>query len=311
MFNKINFFDNKPLKHKFNRPTDSNKYGFNLFTVAAFIGGMNSGKSTAMINLAKYFEDNKLITEIILVSPTIYSNGWNELKILDENKYDLNEINIDETLTYLMDYMKIKTQQWQDTRNNMTEEEYNAHYKKIYKIYKKYLRSNDNNQIIRFEDEDEEHKDHLNALDFEMLEDNNLESKAYYYKHGPSFLLIFDDILGSGVISNKKTNLLNKIIANHRHLRANIFLALQSYTNGIPKNIRRIIKMFIIFKYSDTSEIKNFYQEIGSSIFSSFEEFELIYREITEDSHNFILIDLDPKSSNLKIRKNFNEILNY
>ena len=51
---KVKFIENKPLKNKFIVPIDYNKYGFKLFTNAAFIGGMGSGKTTTLINFGNY-----------------------------------------------------------------------------------------------------------------------------------------------------------------------------------------------------------------------------------------------------------------
>ena len=56
-------------------------------------------------------------------------------------------------------------------------------------------------------------------------------------------------------------------------------------------------------------EIKHFYDEVANSYFTSFYDFLNIYRNITNVPHNFILIDGDPKSDDLKIRKNFNGLI--
>ena len=115
--------------------------------------------------------------------------------------------------------------------------------------------------------------------------------------------------MGSNVISNKKQNPLNKLIANHRHLRANVFLLIQSFNSGIPRNIRRILSQYFLFKFTDLKEIENFYKEIASSLFSSFDEFKHLYQQITNEPYNFMLIDNDPLNDKLAIRKNFDNII--
>ena len=55
--------------------------------------------------------------------------------------------------------------------------------------------------------------------------------------------------------------------------------------------------------------MQNFYKEIGSSIFSSFDEFKELYKEITNTPHNFMLVDNDPLNDKLAIRKNFDNII--
>ena len=142
-----------------------------------------------------------------------------------------------------------------------------------------------------------------------ILGDNKLKSTPFFYDEGPSFLIILDDILGSNVISNKKQNPLNQLIANHRHLRASIFLLIQSFSSGIPINIRSILSQYFLFKFTDLKEIENFYKEIASSLFSSFDEFKHLYQQITNEPHNFMFIDNDPLNDKLAIRKNFDNII--
>ena len=139
-----------------------------------------------------------------------------------------------------------------------------------------------------------------------MLKDNNFEQKPNYYKYDPSFLLICDDIMGSNLISNKKSNKICELIPNHRHLHLNIFLLCQNYTNGLPANIRRLISKFFLWKFNDLKEIETFYNEIANSYFNSFDEFRKVYLDITKIKHNFMLIDTDCKNDDLTIRSGFN-----
>ena len=45
------------------------------------------------------------------------------------------------------------------------------------------------------------------------------------------------------------------------------------------------------------------------SLFSSFDEFKQLYQQITNEPHNFMLIDNDPIDDKLAIRKNFDNII--
>ena len=86
---KINFIDENIIKNNnFSCHVDENKYFFKLYMSCAFVGKMNSGKSHTAIKLAKYLQDNKLITEIFIISPTIQSNPFEILNIPIENQYD-------------------------------------------------------------------------------------------------------------------------------------------------------------------------------------------------------------------------------
>ena len=308
---KIKFIDNNPIKgHNFFEPKDKNSNGFKFFQVSAFIGPMRCGKSLAIINLVKYLEENDLITETFLLSPTIENNPFHVLNIPEENIY-FNLDNVNNDLENIIKYIKNKIKIWKNIRENLTKKEYENFYKLSLKKYKnQFKKTIKYKKCVIFDgDDDNIENNELNDDDIELLMDNKLNDIPTYYNSGPNFCIILDDILGSDVICNKKGNVLNKMIANHRHLRLNIYLAIQTFTNGIPKSLRRIIKQYYLWKFNDIGEIENFYKEIGSSIFSSFDEFIKIYREITNKPHNFLLLDSDPLKDNLKIRENFDTII--
>ena len=136
----------------------------------------------------------------------------------------------------------------------MTEKQYNKLYKKIYKIYKY---SKKNPDVI----EDDELI--LTEEDLEILKNNKYQNPPFYYHHGPSFLIILDDINGTSIIADKKVNPLTQIVSNHRHNHINLFILIQNYSRGIQANIRRLIKQYFLFKFNDLKEVKQFYDEIG------------------------------------------------
>lgn len=297
---KINFIDNKPINgHKFHEPTDMNPNGFKLFMTTAFIGPPRSGKTLSCINLAKYLQDSSLITEIILISPTSDNNPFHVLNIEDENKIT-NLDNIEDELYQINEYCKNKVEKWKDMKKSISEKKYNDYYNKIYKLFK----YNDKHPDLIIDEELL-----LNDEDYEILKDNKYSKHSFYYKVGPSFLLICDDINGSAVISDKKMNPLTQIVSNHRHNHINLFLLIQNYTKGLPANVRRLIKQYFLYKFNDVKEIKQFYDEIASSYFESFDHFKDVYKRVTNEPHTFLLIDNDPKNHNLRVRKNFDELI--
>ena len=258
-FKKIDFISNDPIKnHNWNEPKDNNPNGFKLFMKSAFIGPPRSGKTLSAINLTKYLQDNNLIKEIFLLSPSIENNPFHILDIEESHKfYDLD--NVENDLQLIINYMKDKVNRWRDIKENMTKKEYNKHYQKILKLYRyhlKKLKKDNFNELIRFDNDNKDDELNLTDEDYEILGDNKLKDIPFFYTEGPSFLIILDDVLGSKIISNKKKNPLNTLIANHRHLRANIFIFIQSFTNGIPRNIRRILAHYFLFKFTDNRNTK-------------------------------------------------------
>ena len=86
----------------------------------------------------------------------------------------------------------------------------------IYKHNLKKMKKENFNELIRFDNDNDNNELNLTDDDYEILGDNKLKSTPFFYSEGPSFLIICDDILGSNAISNKKQNPLNQLIANHR-----------------------------------------------------------------------------------------------
>ena len=88
-----------------------------------------------------------------------------------------------------------------------------------------------------------------------------------------------------------------------------IIMCVQSFTGGIPKQLRKNVSHWFIWKQS-TNEIEEIYKEVLTDIIENEEEFIKIFKEITnENKHNFIFIDKEPHDQKLKLRKNFNEII--
>lgn len=315
---KINFIEIKPSNNDFNEVKDTTNQGFKYYMVGLFCGKMRCGKTTSIISLCQHLQNNNLTSEIILMSSTVYNNPWSQaLHIKEENIYsDLNNFN--EDADNIMTSLKEKINIWKQIKEEMTFKEFKKYYKQLYLLFEHSLKKDDENNkdginIVYtdggFDDEEQEELK-LNDEEYEILENNNFfKDCTNYYKYGPSFTLILDDILSSPILSRKADNRLNKLISNHRHFHLNILIASQTYTQGVPKSLRRIIKQFFLWKFSDVGEIQNFYKEIGNQYFKSFKDFLNIYRTITNKPNTFMLIDTDPINDELTIRENFNKII--
>ena len=65
---------NGPVKHKKIKTPQAAKELFPLHTLCAFIGMRGSGKTHAMVNLAKRYLDDACFTRVFIISPTYESN---------------------------------------------------------------------------------------------------------------------------------------------------------------------------------------------------------------------------------------------
>ena len=83
-----NGLENGPVKHKKIKVPYSPAELFPLHTLCAFIGMRGSGKTHAMVNLAKRYLDDACFTRVFIISPTYESNPiFHFLKIADEDVY--------------------------------------------------------------------------------------------------------------------------------------------------------------------------------------------------------------------------------
>ena len=180
----------------------------------AFIGPPHSGNTQAALNLSKYLQNKNLVTEIFVISPTLENNPFDILNIDDDHKISYLS-DIENIMDCLIDYCKDKVEKWKEIKKNYSKKEHDKLYKEIYNLY---LYNKKFNEI----DIDGELK--LTYEGYGMLEDNKFNKIPSYYDCGPSFLLIFDGINGSKIVSDKKLNPLVKIMSNHRHNHINLIL---------------------------------------------------------------------------------------
>ena len=138
---------------------------------------------------------------------------------------------------------------------------------------------------------------------------NNCEPKSYFYDYVPHFLIFIDDASRSKIYSDGDKNPLVNFTLRYRHYNCSIICATQTFKKGITKGIRENINCWCIWRQSEDN-VKMIYNEVISSVVRKRTAFYDMFDKITENDHDFILIDKHAKHKKLMIRKNFNEILN-
>lgn len=109
-----------------------------------------------------------------------------------------------------------------------------------------------------------------------------------YSEMSENSLIVFDDVTAS--LKNKFVQRgLARIIANRRHLKCTILLAVQWY-NSIPLNIRKQINVLIMFAPKNFKEVKNIAEEL-----TKYEdnEFKKICDYVFDAKYNWMLINRD------------------
>ena len=297
----INFMNDIEIFNSRKRKPIVSYFNIQPYFIAGFVAYRGYGKTYASIKLTlEMIKEGALKSQdIYIISPTYETDTiFKNLGELDQNNIltDLDKVN--EFMTKVKKEIEFKLKVLEKTREKYTEQEYNKWYENI--INK-----------INQEDEDEESEKDYNLSDVEYLhlKLNGLEPKPYFYNYIPHYLIFVDDSFNTKIYEDSKKNVFKNFVIKHRHYMTSIIMNVQSFTGGIPKQLRKNVSHWFIWKQS-TYEIKEIYKEVLSDTIDNEEEFIRIFKQITdENKHNFLLIDKEPRDEKLKLRKNFNEII--
>jgi hypothetical protein len=274
---------NEGLKYKSLPTPDTSPGLFRLHTLAAFIGPRGSGKTNAVVLLARRYLDDKSINRIFIISPTYDSNRIFDL--LEPKSEDVFK----NLLTCLQDLDTIiaKVKEMVD--------EYNK-YEKIAVLFRKWRR------FMRGDGPP------LKLNEYNLLE--NLGFKEPEKVPRPAPLLIIDDMSHSDLYTPSKKNGFINLCLRHRHLfqvGLSIFMLVQTFKTGIPKCLRQNIQQFFLWPTHDMSQLESMYEEFANMCTK--EEFLDMFRRATEGKHNFMTIDMNARDPLLRFRKNFDSML--
>lgn len=278
-----NSIANVGLKYKKLPTPETSASLFALHTLAAFIGPRGSGKTNAVVLLAKRYQDDGSINRIFIISPTYDSNRIFEL--LNPDPDDVYK-NMHSCLQDVQSILK---------KIEEMVAEYN-HNKAYNKIYDKWRRFNAGQGPP------------LPMIDFNMVERNNFEPMERLPR--PSPLIIIDDMSHSDLYTPSKKNPFINLCLRHRHIfkvGVSIFMLVQTFKTGIPKCLRQNIQQFFLWPTHDMSQLESMYDEFAN--LCTKEDFMEMFQRTTKVRHQFMTIDLNAKEPLLRFRKNFDTIL--
>lgn len=248
-----------------------------MHATCAFIGSCNSGKTNAMINLAKTLEEYGSVNRIIVMSPTFEANeAFDEITVDKKDVYGGEHV-LNNTIACVQDV---------EHKVKMAAKEWDAHlaYIEAWKAF----------------------ADGSATMSQTNLLSNNLFKEPEEMDR-PRFLLILDDLSHTGIYSKKSANKFNNMLLRHRHvygLGLTIFMAVQNFTTGIPKVLRQNISQFYLWGTHDNTQLEAIYEQVAGGV--SKEDFYAAFHYATAEPHHFLTVDLN--SSGLSyLRKDFNE----
>lgn len=118
-------------------------------------------------------------------------------------------------------------------------------------------------------------------------------------------LIIFDDLVGSSLFGNQRSNPFKMLNTNHRHYSASLLMVSQAYKE-IPKTVRTNFSCLIVFEIPNEKEIEVVFEE--NSLYMKRNQWMEMYEYATEGDHDFLFINYQ-KPKRLRAMKNFQKVL--
>lgn len=278
-----NSIRNEGLKYK-KLPTPTTAPSlFKLHTLSAFIGPRGSGKTNAVVLLARRYLDDGSINRIFIISPTYDSNRIFEL--LEPQPGDVYK----NLLTAIPDIDAILVQ----VQDMVKQYNFNKAFNKIY------------DKWVLFS---EGRGPSLPPQEYNLLD--KYDFKPMDRLPRPSPLLIIDDMSHSDIYTPSKKNPFINLCLRHRHLfkvGLSIFMLVQNFKTGVPKCLRQNIQQFFLWPTHDMTQLDSMYEEFAN--LCTREEFVQMFKKATAERHCFMSIDLNASEPLLRFRKNFDTLL--
>jgi hypothetical protein len=247
------------------------------------IAPKGSGKTTVICNLLKFYKG--YFNTILVFSPTVASDEkWDYVKSLD----------------LLCDNKPLR--QWLKQLQEQKEEGVVSRPKEIglsvppmedFRIPEECF----------FSDYD---ADTLKQIMDEQMTIVKLLKKHNKSKHlANRVLIIFDDLVGSSLFGNQRSNPFKMLNTNHRHYSASLLMVSQAYKE-IPKTVRTNFSCLIVFEIPNEKEIEVVFEE--NSLYMKRNQWMEMYEYATEGDHDFLFINYQ-KPKRLRAMKNFQKVL--
>jgi hypothetical protein len=85
-----------------------------------------------------------------------------------------------------------------------------------------------------------------------------------------------------------------------------IFVAYQTYKSGIPLALRQNVQQYFLWPTRDETQMEAVYHEVGN--LTDYESFKSLYDQATQESHDFLVIDMITPHPSLQFCCNLNII---
>lgn len=258
-----------------------------LHILGAIIGGRGSGKTTAALKLLKMYVAAGSYDKIFWYSPTAKR---------------------EDKMAGFVEYCRKKDVEVRiyDTYGDAQFQELQAWMGGEIDAYKRYLQQLAVWQrFVRAKS-----SDHLSVEDLIALDNMDWKRPTSTYKHYPSFCLVLDDQAGKkDVFASNCKNQMSNFMILHRHLSCSVLCLLQIVANGLPRQLRSNISMWMLFPCKSATLKRAVCEELAFKMGAD----ELMrawdYATTQGKGHDFLMLDYDEPDPARMMRKNFTHYL--
>lgn len=248
-------------------------------------GARGQGKTTALLNMIKMYDKTKTFDTIYVFSRTWYAEPKYTTLSQEGHFYDLKAF---------ADYTdEIFKEVWGDIKARID-------------AYKDYERK------LKIWEDFQSYKGSVDAFDPNALLDlysMDFEKPVCPTKSGqfPETLIVFDDLLGTTLYSNKTTSVIRSFTILHRHCRASMLFLTQTFRNGLPRGIRNNLSLALLFANKSEEIRKEIAREF--SAFVREDAFLAMWDTACTNPWDFFTINFDAPDPSMRFRKNFDTLL--
>ena len=124
----------------------------------------------------------------------------------------------------------------------------------------------------------------------------------YNPKRNKKVLIVFDEMIADIMTNKKFRAIIKELFIRCRKLNISLAFITQSYFS-VPKDVRLNSTYYLIMKSNNRKELQNV--AINHSTDIDYKDFMKIYREVTKEPFNFLIIDTTlPASNSLRFTTN-------
>jgi hypothetical protein len=120
-------------------------------------------------------------------------------------------------------------------------------------------------------------------------------------------LIIFDDLVGSDIFSNRKKSPYKKLATCHRHLSFSSIAVSQAY-NELLRTSRIQFSCLVLFEIWNQKELITIYEE--NPVGMTFDDWLKVYKYCVKEKYAFMFINYQQEEGE-RITRNFDEFIFY